>query len=426
VDARAPAVRDLFYKVKEASDSERKGVSLKGDPGTTRALNRRLVLNQLRRSGPMSRSAITAAIGLSPAAVTLVTAELISEGLLVAGEAIPGSTGRRPVPLDIDYGSRLSIGLQVYVDGIAGVITDLSTRVLAEIAIALPDQRPESVVEVSARAVQRLLAEADINRKRVIGIGLAVAGQVDAEAGVCRQMQRFGWRNVPIAAMLADVVAMPVWVDNDANAYAVSQHLFGHARGLKSIAVVAIGRGIGAGLVIDGRLHRGAGGAAGEFGHNFEEPGRRCECGHDGCLETYCSDGGLVLTWNMLDPLSRGRGPDDLAAAANAGDAIAGRVLAEAGTRLGRHVAALVNLFDPEMIVFGGEGARFGRYLFDPLRRVLAEVCYPGAPRIAIDWEGKGWSRGAAALAMQHFFDFEATGGYSAKTRNHRSHNRVA
>jgi predicted NBD/HSP70 family sugar kinase len=395
-------------------------VSLKGDPGTTRALNRRLVLNQLRRNGPMSRSAITAAIGLSPAAVTFVTAALIHEGLLIEGKAIPRSSGRRPVPLDIDYASRLSIGLQVYVARIAGVITDLSTRVLAEVSIPLPDHRPETVVEISARAAEGLLAKARVNRRRLIGIGLAVAGQVDAEAGLCRQMQRFGWRNVPIAAMLADAVAVPVWVDNDANAYAVQQQLFGHARGLQTIAAVAIGRGIGAGLVIDGRLHRGAGGAAGEFGHNFDERGRICECGRDGCLETYCSDAGMVLTWNTLDPQTRGKGVDDLAAAARAGDTIAGRVLAEAGTRLGRHVAALVNLFDPEMIVFGGEGMRFGHYLLDPLRRVLAEVCYPGAPRIAVDSETTGWSRGAAALAVQHFFNFEVTGGLAPKQQSLR------
>ena len=426
MDSPRQLCQDLFYKIKEALISERLGVSLKGDPGTTRALNRRLVLNQLRRNGPMSRSAITAAIGLSPAAVTFVTAELIQQGLVVEGKAIPGSGGRRPVPLDIDYASRLSIGLQVYVARIAGVITDLSTRVLAEVSLPLPDHRPETVVKVSARAAEGLLAEARVSRRRLIGIGLAVAGQVDAEAGLCRQMQRFGWRNVPIAAMLADAVAVPVWVDNDANAYAVQQQLFGHARGLQTIAAVAIGRGVGAGLVIDGRLHRGAGGAAGEFGHNFEERGRVCECGRDGCLETYSSDGGMLTTWNRLDPETRGLGVDDLAAAARAGDAIASGVLAEAGTRLGRHVAALVNLFDPEMIVFGGEGMRFGHHLLDSLRRVLAEVCYPGVPRIAVDFEATGWSRGAAALAVQHFFNFEATGGYSAKTPKSARHQRVA
>ena len=83
----------------------------------------------------------------------------------------------------------------------------------------------------------------------------------------------------------------------------------------------------------------------------------------------------------------------------------------------GRHVANLVNVFDPAMVVFGGEGVRFGRHLIEPIRKVLDEVCYSGAPPIAIDWEGSGWARGAAALAVQHFFNFEATGGYTSKIR---------
>ena len=175
---------------------------LKGDQSTTRALNRRLVLNQLRHDGPLSRAAITAAVGLSPAGVTFVTAELIAEGLLVEREALLGAAGRRPVPLDIDYSSKLSIGLKVMVERVIGVITDLATRVVAETQIALPDSRPETVVKVSARVAERLLSQAKVNRSRVIGIGLTLAGQVDAEEGICRQMQRFGWRDVPIAAML--------------------------------------------------------------------------------------------------------------------------------------------------------------------------------------------------------------------------------
>ena len=98
-------------------------MKLKGDPSTTRALNRRLILDQLRRNGPMSRAALTAAVGLSPAAVTFVTAELIAEGLLLEGKALLGATGRRPIPLDIDYASKASVGMKVSIDSISGVIT---------------------------------------------------------------------------------------------------------------------------------------------------------------------------------------------------------------------------------------------------------------------------------------------------------------
>lgn len=388
-------------------------MKLKGDQSTSRALNRRLVLDQLRRNGPLSRAAIAAAVGLSPAAVTFVTAELIAEGLLVEGEALLGEAGRPPVPLDIDYSSKFSIGLKVMVECVIGVITDLATRVVGETEFPLSDSRPETVVSVSAKVAERLLLYANVSRSRVIGIGLTLAGQVDAEAGLCRQMQRFGWRDVPLAAMLAEVVSIPVWVDNDANAFAVAQHLFGHARGLQSIAAIAVGRGVGAGLVVHGRLYRGGSGAAGEFGHNFEERGRLCECGRDGCMELYCSDSGLLQSWGDLDPSSRGRTVGELAEAAEAGDRLARRVLAEAGERLGRHVSALVNVFNPEMIVFGGEGLRFANHLFEPVRVVLEEVCYPGAPPVAFDWEKNSWERGAAALAVQHFFNFEATGGYT-------------
>lgn len=388
---------------------------LKGDQSTARALNRRLVLNELRREGPLSRAAIAAAVGLSPAAVTFVTADLIAEGLLVEREAVAAATGRRPVPLEIDYASRFSIGLKVEVERVIGVVTDLATRVVAEAVLPLSGHDPRSVVAVSAQIIEELRARARTRRSQLIGIGLTLAGQVDVEAGICRQMQRFGWRDVPLGAMLAEIVALPVWVDNDANAFAVSQYLFGQARGRQSIAAIAAGRGVGAGFVINGRLYRGGSGAAGEFGHNFEERGRRCECGRDGCMETYCSDVGLLKTWAERDPVATGKPVEQLAAAANSGDPCARQVLRESGLRLGRHVAALVNVFNPEMIVFGGEGVRFGRHLFDPLKEILAEVCYPGSPPVAFDWEQDSWQRGAAALAVEHFFNFEATGGYTPK-----------
>jgi predicted NBD/HSP70 family sugar kinase len=129
----------------------------------------------------------------------------------------------------------------------------------------------------------------------------------------------------------------------------------------------------------------------------------------------------------MLDPSAKGKTPEDLLAAADAGDAIARRVLREAGTRLGHHVATLVNIFNPEAIVFGGEGVRFGGHLFDALREAVNDHCYPGAPPISIGWDDStSWARGAAALAIQHFFNFEATGGYAPKTEGATTFDRVA
>jgi predicted NBD/HSP70 family sugar kinase len=302
---------------------------------------------------------------------------------------------------------------------VLGVITDLSTRVIGNLDVPLPDHEPQTVVDVTASAVSRLIEQADVNPDRLIGVGLALAGQVDAEHGICRQMQRSGWRDVPIARMLADTIRIPVWADNDANAFAVSQHLFGHGRGHLNLAAIALGRGVGAGLVIGGRVYNGASGSAGEFGHSLaERGGRLCECGRKGCLETYCGDRGLVQTWNERDPATVGQGPQQLAEAADGGDLVARKVLRDGGKRLGRHIAALVNVMDPEIIVFGGEGVRYGRHLFDSLRRELQQQVYGTVPAIAVNWGDDGWQRGAAALAIQHFFDFEIRGGQSSLETN--------
>jgi len=364
----------------------------------------------------MSRAAMTAAVGLSPAGISFVTADLIDEGLIVERAATDGAAGRRPVPLDINYGSRFSIGFKVMEERILGVITDLSTRALAEVDAPLPDGRPETVVSAVASAATELIAGAGVSARRIIGIGLALPGQVDAEHGICRHMQRSGWRDVPLARMLADLIDVPVWVDNDANAFAVAEHLFGRGRGHQNIAVIAIGRGVGAGLVVGGRLYAGASGAAGEFGHNPEvRGGRQCECGRRGCMETYCSDRGLVETWHQRDGSAVGRGPEQLAAASASGDAVARKVLRDGGRRLGRHIATLVNVVDPEIIIIGGESVRFGAYLFESMRSEMQRLCYGTPPEIAVNFADDGWQRGAAALAIQHFFDFEIKGGHVAE-----------
>lgn len=401
-------------------------MALRGNPRTARALNRRLILDLLRQQGAVSRVELANETGLSAAAVTFVTTELIEEGLLIERKPVKGSVGRRPVPLEIDYEARISIGLKVSNISVSGVVTNLAAKSIAEIEIPLSKTSPEAVIEVSARVVNALLEKVGEGRERLIGIGLILSGQVDAEKGVSRQMQRFGWTDAPIARMLADTVSAPVWVDNDANAFAVSQHLFGHGRGCRNLVAVAMGRGVGAGFVFDGRLYRGSGGAAGEFGHNFEERGRMCECGRDGCLETYCADVGLVKSWNLLDPKAKGGDTDDLLDAANSGDAAAKSVLHDAGTRLGHHVANLANTVDPDLIVFGGYGARFGEHLFSAVRDALAEFTYAKPPKLAFDEGENAWSQGAAALAVNHFYNFEVTGGYAPKLNKYSGINRVA
>ncbi|PBB80828.1 sugar kinase [Mesorhizobium sp. WSM3879] len=396
-------------------------MKLKGDQQTARAINRRLILNLLRRQGAISRAEIASVTGLSPAAVTFVVSELLEENILVEGEASLGAPGRRPIPININYAGRLVAGLKLKAGGIDCVLTDLATTPLVTKQVVVPDPSPQSTVEACASAVEELVSDRRApTGAQLSGIGIAVPGVIDN--GVCRLSHRFNWADVPIAAMLAERVRVPVWADDDTNAFALAQQLFGLGRHHRTVGALAIGAGISCAVVIDGSVHHGANGAAGKMGHSIYDPnGPPCECGRRGCLQTFFSEPALVRRWKEARRLAGEVTRHDMLNAANTGDRAAIDLLQEAGEGIGRYLGGFCNIIDPEVIVGGGEAVTFGDYLFGPMRDALKRYAMWDPPPIAPDWADDSWARGAAALATQRLFDFESSPGEIAGTGLQRS-----
>lgn len=374
----------------------------KGDQQTARAMNRRLILNILRKQGATSRAAIAAESGLSPAAVTFVISDLLEEGLVSEGETVKGAGGRRPIPVSLNYAARLTIGMKLTTRGIEAVLADLSTAAHRQVFCALPDTRPETVVAKAADIVSALLPDEAERRRRLVGIGVALPGSYDAERRVCSRLSRFGWHDVPIADLLAARTDVPVWVDNDVNAFALAQHLFGSGQSHRNILAFAVGAGVGAAFMTEGMLHRGAHGAAGEIGHlTASDDGPVCECGRRGCVQTYWSEQALVSRWSKMSD-------EDLADAIARNEPKAMDLLAEAVDGLGTLLSQLTQTLDPDVIIVGGEGVRFGEKFRAALEADVHAKAFLARPPVIFDWQDNSWSRGAAALVAQHFFDFEA------------------
>lgn len=380
---------------------------MRGNSSTSRALNRRLILNLLRRHGPVSRAEIATITGLSPAAVTFVVAELVEEALIVEREAVTGATGRRPVPIDINYEAHLAFGFKLNADGIDCVLTDLATNPLATWHAPISDTSPEGMIRAISEAMPQMLAESGRQQAEVMGIGVSIPGEVDVRNGICRRSPRFGWRDLPFGQLLGEHVHVPTWIDDDISAFAVAQKLFGAGRDRRNFVALAVGTGIGTALIIDTEIYRGARNVAGRFGHITSVPGGRlCECGRHGCLMAHAAEPYMLETWRERRggaPVSR----TEFAGAVEAGVPDAISILEEAGTRIGRHLADLVNLFDPEVIVVGGEAVQFGEALLAPIRRAMEEGVFMSKPELLPDWVPGSWARGAAALATQGIFDFE-------------------
>lgn len=218
-------------------------VRTKSDQSTTRAMNRRLILNLLRREGAKSRAEIAAATGLSPAAVTFVVSDLIEEGLLIEGQSVAGAQGRRPIPVAIDYAGGVALGFKLMAGSVECVVTDLETTPLASLRLPLPAHDPDTIAEALAAAAPKLVALANRPAARLAGIGIALPGVIDNQRAVCIRSNRYGWDNVPLGDLVASRIGVPVWLEDDTNAYAIAQQLFGLGRHYKTMGVLAIGVG---------------------------------------------------------------------------------------------------------------------------------------------------------------------------------------
>ena len=387
---------------------------LLGNRNFSRALNRSAVLNTVKTHGPIGRAEVARRTGLSAATVTGITAELIADDLVFEKAAGDSRGGRPPILLALNPRGGFVVGLKLTETEAIGALTDLQATVIAKRTDRLAGRSPERAVNTLANAVAELIGEARIRKGKLIGVGVGVAGIVDSEHGLIRQSPYFGWQNLPLRDLLQSRVRVPVFIDNDVNTLTLAEKWFGAGQSVDNFLTVTVGRGVGLGIVVNGQFYRGATGGAGEFGHTVMDPnGPVCDCGKHGCLESFVGDPGLVRM--AADATARGELPGPVAdaqsllALAQAGNPAAQAIFARAGEMLGRGVANLINIFNPQLVLISGEGVRSGDWLFGPMREAIARHVMPGLAgdaEIRTDsWGDDAWARGAASLVLRGLFE---------------------
>lgn len=384
-----------------------------GNRDLIRAINRSIILNTIKRHGPVGRADVARLTGLSPATVTGITGDLIEAGLVFEKQPGDSSGGRPPILLDINPQGGYVVGIKLMEDHAIGALTDLEVTPLAKQTAPLACREPECAVQTMAGLVDSLLREARLPHHKLIGVGVGLAGIVDFENGILRQSPYFGWTDLPLRDLLQAQIQAPVSIDNDVNTLTLAERWFGSGQGANHFLSLTVGRGVGLGIVLNGQFYRGAGGGAGEFGHTVIDPhGPLCDCGKRGCLETYVGDPGLLRMASdacQRGELPRIETPDELLALAESGNPAAQAVFGRAGAILGQAVANLVNLLNPQLILVSGEGIRYGRWMFDPLRTAVHQHTMPA---LAADvdirlepWGDDVWARGAASLVLRQLFE---------------------
>ena len=345
-----------------------------GTLGWLRGRNRERVLGALRERGRISQADIARVTGLSRTTVHTLVTELKDSGVLHEVEAgVPDFRGGRPAVLLMLRDSSLAVvGIDFGHSHVGVAVGDVGHNVLAERRCDLDvSHDARAALDAATRMTDEVLAEAHVERKSVIGAGIGIPGPVDRARGRVDSATILpGWTDLRIASEMRDRLAMPVEIENDANLGALAELTWGAGRECSNFAYIKVATGIGAGLVIDGRLLRGASGTAGEIGHTtLDESGALCYCGNRGCLETVASGPAIIELVGLINgevpTLSR------IVELAVAGDLRCHRAIADAGHEIGVAIAGLCNLINPERVIVGGLLSRTGEVLLHPMRESI-------------------------------------------------------
>lgn len=336
-----------------------------------RRRNMSLVMKALAAGEKVTRAAVAAEVGLTRATVSTLVDELLAAGLVEErGAQRPGTVGRPGTALALSAKGPAGVGAEIGVDHLAACVVDLrgTVRCRAEVPAANRgrDRPAPAVLAELAELTARVTEEALDAGLRPVGTTVAVPGLVGRDRGTVLRAPNLGWEDVPVAAALGDRTV----VENEANLGALAELWLGGHEKLADFVHVSAEIGIGAALVVEGRLFRGARGFAGELGHVPVRPdGPLCSCGAHGCLETYAGEEALLRAAGVA---THQGGPAALRKAAREGDPAALRALEEAGAALGIALSGAVNLLDPQAVVVGGPLADLAPWLLPGVRRELA------------------------------------------------------
>lgn len=317
----------------------------------------------------MTQAELARASGLSPATVSSIAHELRDEEWVV-DEELEGARGRA---LTLSRDAGLAVGIAFGHSHVRVAIADLAHTILAEAESPLDtDHGAEHGISLAGSLFRRLVEETEIDTSLVTGVGMGLPGPLRGDSGEVGDSAILpSWIASHPGRLMRDELGHDVKVENDANLAALAEIVWGAGRGCTDLLYVKISTGVGAGLILGGRLYHGGVGTAGEIGHTtIDESGPVCRCGSRGCLETFAGAEAVV------EPLRRRHGDSltvrQVVAMAKDGDAGCQRVIGDAGHAVGRAVADACNLLAPERVVIGGDLARAGDLLLDPVRAAVA------------------------------------------------------
>lgn len=391
----------------------------RGNKELIKDINRSLVINEIRRGGPISCTDISKNLKLGLSTVTNIVKELKSQNLVYeAGEAA-STGGRRPILCGFNYDYGYVIGIKIEENNLIFAWTNLKSEIIEKKVVPFKKGIDSTtVLSMVSEHIEKLITKRLHNKGALIGIGIAISGLVDQEKGKLIYSSMLNWSNVEIGKILESEFKVPVYISNDVNAYTLAELWYGHGRELSNFIVVTYGSGVGLGIVFNKKLYIGDFGGAGEIGHMIlVAEGRKCRCGQMGCLEAYTGED--FIADYIKDNLkmfneSKINVNEDLCIEevykyAKEGDLLAINALRLSAKYLGYGLLSIINLLNPSTVILAGEGMVAKDIVLPIVSDIVKDNYFKmhnKKVQIKVSELGEeGWVIGASLLVISKFFE---------------------
>ncbi|MDQ0297990.1 glucokinase-like ROK family protein [Salibacterium salarium] len=380
-----------------------------GDHVLVKKINKSIVLQTIQSSSPISRAQISKESGLNKATVSALVSDLMEENLVQEIGTGLSSGGRKPVMLYFNQTAGYSIGVDLGVNYILAVLTDLQGNIVEKVEEHLEETSTSFVFSKLTQAIHTLMEKGEESTYGVVGIGVGVPGITDKD-GMILFAPNLHWEQVDLKGFLEQEYNIPVVIENEAKAGAHGEKIYGAGKESSDLIYISMGIGIGAGIIINDKLYKGVSGISGEMGHfTIEANGKKCRCGNKGCWELYSSESALL---EQAQSLSSVKDMDitleSLIEEAEKGNTEVINLFNRIGEYAGIGLTNIINTFNPEQIIIGNRLSKLQKWLINPIQHVLEQRLlsyYYNSLTISFSHFGiHSCALGSAAFSVEAFF----------------------
>lgn len=377
-----------------------------GTPQLMKQMNRATIIDVLTKFGPISQTQICELTGLSRATVSTIIGDLRQEGLTIEVSRATSKSGRRRVLLELNGDAGYVIGIDLGGTKMAGAVTNLQGKVIFSLKESTKaNEGPEAVFQSLYSFIHRLAEESNIDQSRIRGVGIGIPGVV-VDNRVVQWAPALNWRDYPLVEKLKGYVDFPVFIENDVNLQALGEYWYGLGQGVDVLVCLAIGTGLGAGIILNGQLFQGAHRAAGEVCNLVVGTSQLGKCYPGfGFLESRASGTAIAQRYAELSPSAEAIQAESVFKLAQEGEAIALEVIRDFTEHLAMAIVSISTVLDPQLIVLGGGVSREAEFFLQSLESLAFPVLQVH-PKIAVSELGDiAGVMGAVALTLHNTSD---------------------